>query len=273
MRPRRLPRPSVVFTIIVLLCLYAPIVIVVLYSVNQDEALLHWEGFTWKWYSQAFHDDDVRKAFGVSIQVAILSTLISLVIAVTAGLWWRRASRRARRAVDGLTFSRIVLPEVVFALGLFVLFRKLDIALGVGAIVVGHVVFISAYATIIIQTRLATMNDTLEEAAADLGASPWRVFRRVTLPALAPAIAVAALLAMTFSFDDVIASQFLGGPNAQTLPVLVLGKIRLHLTPEVNAIGVGLMVITLLSFTIAGLIAMLRPTGAGSVLGLGRRAR
>lgn len=270
---RRLPPPRVIFTILVLVCLYAPIVLVIVYSVNKDKALLTWEGFTWKWYSQAFHDEDVRKAFGISLQVAIISTVISLVVAVTAGLWWRRATRRSRRVLDGLTFSRIVLPEVVFALGLFVLFRKLDIELGVAAIVVGHVVFNSAYATIIIQTRLSTMNFTLEEAAADLGASPWRIFRRVTLPALAPAIAVAALLCLTFSFDDVIASQFLGGPNAQTLPVLVLGKIRLHLTPEVNAIGVGLMLITLLSFTVAGLIAMLRPTGAGSMLGLGRRAR
>jgi ABC-type spermidine/putrescine transport system permease subunit II len=270
---RRLPPPRVWVTVLVLLCLYAPIVLVILYSVNKDKALLQWEGFTWKWYRQAFEDHEVRKAFGVSVQVALASTLISLIIAVSVGLWWRRASRRARRSLDALTFSRIVLPEVVFALGLFALFRKLNIELGVVAIVIGHVVFNSAYATIIVQARLSTMNESLEEAAADLGASPWRIFRRVTLPALAPAIAVAALLCLTFSFDDVIASQFLGGPNAQTLPVLVLGKIRLHLTPEVNAIGVGLMVITLASFAIAGLIAMLRPTGAGSFLGFGRRAR
>ncbi len=269
---RRLPRPSVIFTALVMICLYAPIVLVLVYSVNKDSALLRWEGFTWKWYSQAFHDPDVRHAFWISVQVALLSTAISLAIAITAGLWWRRASKRHRRVFDALTFSRIVLPEVVFALGLFILFKKLGIAFGVGAVVLGHVVFNSAYATIIIQARLATMSGALEEAAADLGASPWRVFRRVTLPLLMPAVIVAGLLTITFSFDDVIASQFLGGTSAQTLPVLVLGKIRLHLTPEVNAIGAGLMVITLVSFTMAGLVTMLRPTGAGSMLGLGRRA-
>jgi ABC-type spermidine/putrescine transport system permease subunit II len=267
-----LPKPRIIVTALVLICLYAPIVLVVVYSVNQDSALLHWEGFTWKWYSQAFHDPDVRHTFWVSAQVAILSTVISLIIAVTAGLWLRRASPRARRWFDAMTYSRIVLPEVVFALGLFLLFDELNLPLGVGAIVLGHVVFNSAYATIIVQARLATLNDSLEEAAADLGANRWRVFRRVTLPLLAPALIVAGLLTMTFSFDDVITSQFLGGTNAQTLPVLVLGKIRLHVTPEVNAIGVGLMVITLTTFVTAGLITLLRPTGAGSMLGLGRKA-
>jgi ABC-type spermidine/putrescine transport system permease subunit II len=270
---RSLLRPRVLFTALVFVCLYAPIVLVVVFSVNKDPQLLHWEGFTLDWYKQAFHDQAVRRNFGISVQVAIASTIISLVIAITGGLWYRKAGPRARRWFDAMTYSRIVLPEVVFALGLFLLFTEVGIGLGVGAIVVGHVVFNSAYATIIMQARFATMSTSLEEAAADLGASPWRIFRRVTLPALAPAIAVAALLCLTFSFDDVIASQFLGGPNAQTLPVLVLGKIRLHLTPEVNAIGVGLMVITLASFAIAGLIAMLRPTGAGSFLGFGRRAR
>jgi ABC-type spermidine/putrescine transport system permease subunit II len=269
---RRLPRPRVLFTILVMVCLYAPIVLVLVYSVNKDVALLHWKGFTWHWYSQAFHDSTVREDFLTSLQVALLSTVISLVIAITAGLWGRRASKRARRYFDALTYSRIVLPEVVFALGLFVLFKKLNIAFGVGAIVLGHVVFNSAYATIIIQARFATMSESLEEAAADLGANRWRVFRRVTLPLLMPAVIVAALLTTTFSFDDVIVSQFLGGTTAETLPVLVFGKIRLHVTPEVNAIGAGLMIITLLTFTTAGLITMLRPTGAGSTLGFGRTA-
>jgi ABC-type spermidine/putrescine transport system permease subunit II len=269
---RQALKPRIVFTALVMACLYAPIVLVLVYAVNKDPALLHWKGFTWHWYKQAFHDSTVRHDLGTSLQVALLSTAISLVIAITAGLWLRRASPRARRWFDALTYSRIVLPEVVFALGLFVLFKKLSIPFGVGAIVLGHVVFNSAYATIIVQARFATMSETLEEAAADLGANRWRVFRRITLPLLMPAIVVAALLITTFSFDDIIVSQFLGGTSAETLPVLVLGKIHLHVTPEVNAIGAGLMLITLVTFATAGLITMVRPTGAGRVLGLGRKA-
>jgi ABC-type spermidine/putrescine transport system permease subunit II len=269
---RHLPRPSSVITALVMICLYAPIVIVLIYSVNKDPLLIHWQGFTTKWYSQAFSDPQVRRDLLTSLEVAALSTVISLVIAVCAGLWARNASPRARRIFDGLTYSRIVLPEVVFALGLLVLFNKLHIAFGVGAIVLGHVVFNSAYATVIIQARLASLSTSLEEAAADLGANRWRVFRRVTLPLLMPAVIVAALLIVSFSFDDVITSQFLGGDNAEPVSVLLLGMIHLHVTPEVNAIGSALMLITLVTFATAGLITVMRPTGAGQFIGLGKRA-
>lgn len=272
MRKLRLPRAGTAFTSLVMIFLYAPIITVLVYSVDKDPLLIHWLGFTTKWYRQAFDDPQVRRDLLTSLQVAGLSTVISLVLAVTAGLWARDASPRARRIFDAFTYSRIVLPEVVFALGLLVLFSKLHIAYGVIAIVLGHVVFNSAYATVIIQARLASLNRSLEEAAADLGANPWRVFRRVTLPLLMPAVIVAGLLAVSFSFDDVIVSQFLGGSNAEPVSVLILGMIHLHVTPEVNAIGAGLMFITLLTFSTAGLITVLRPTGAGQLLGIGRRA-
>jgi ABC-type spermidine/putrescine transport system permease subunit II len=269
---RRLPRPTTIFTAVVMVCLYAPIVTVLAYAVNKDPALLHWKGFTLHWFSKAINESRVRQDFLTSVEVAAISTVLSLAIAITAGLWLRRASSRARRIFDGLTYSRIVLPEVVFALGLFVLAKKIGIGFGVGAIVLGHVVFNSAYATIIIQARFATLGESLEEAAADLGANSWRVFRRVTLPLLMPAVLVAALLTISFSFDDVISSQFLGGTSAETLPVLILGKIRLHVTPEVNAIGAGMMLITVISFAMASLVTLLRPTGAGGLLGMGKRA-
>ena len=253
----RLPAPSAVFTALVFVFLYLPIGIVVLNSFNADEALLGWGGFTTQWYSQAFSNSRVRDDFVTSLQVALASTAISLVIAVTAGLWMRRASTRARRALDATTYMRIVLPEVVVALALFLVLRRYEIPLGVPAIVAGHVIFNSAYATLIIQARLATMTDVLEEAAADLGASPVRTFRRVTLPLLMPAVIVAALLTLSFSFDDVVTSLFLGGPNAETLPVL-LGLIRLHVTPEVNAIAVGVTAITMVTFGLAAAVMSIR---------------
>ena len=254
----RLPTPSAVFTALVFVFLYLPIGIVVLNSFNADEALLGWGGFTTQWYSQAFSNSRVRDDFVTSLQVALASTAISLVIAVTAGLWMRRASTRARRALDATTYMRIVLPEVVVALALFLVLRRYEIPLGVPAIVAGHVIFNSAYATLIIQARLATMTDVLEEAAADLGASPVRTFRRVTLPLLMPAVIVAALLTLSFSFDDVVTSLFLGGPNAETLPVLLLGLIRLHVTPEVNAIAVGVTAITMVTFGLAAAVMSIR---------------
>jgi ABC-type spermidine/putrescine transport system permease subunit II len=268
----RRPRISSIITAIVMVCLYAPIVTVIVYSVDKDPLLINWKGFTTQWYVQAFNDPQVRHDMLTSLEVAAFSTVISLAIAICAGLWARNASPRARRVFDGFTYSRIVLPEVVFALGLLVLFSKLHIAFGVPAIVLGHVVFNSAYATVIIQARLAGLSSSLEEAAADLGANRWRVFKRVTMPLLLPAVLVAGLLCISFSFDDVIVSQFLGGNNAEPVSVLLLGMIHLHVTPEVNAIGSALMLITLISFGTAGLITVMRPTGAGQMLGFGRRA-
>lgn len=253
----------------VLALLYAPIVLMGINSVNSDESLLGWGGFTTRWFRQAVDDPDVRSGLWVSVQVALLSTVISLALAVAGALWSRGASRGGRQLLDVTTYARIIMPETVVAIGLFLLLRRQDVQLGVATIVIGHVVFNSAYATIIIQARLATLDTTLEAAAADLGATPWRAFRRVTLPLILPAVIAAALLTFSFSFDDVVTSLFLGGPDAQTLPVLLLGLIRLHVTPEVNAIGVLVMMTTIALFALAAVMLSVH-TAAGARFNAGR---
>ena len=258
-----MPGPAAWFTVLVFGFLYLPIGMVVANSFNADTSLIGWGGFTFKWYSQTLSDQRVRADFVTSVEAALISTAISLVIAVSTGLWTRTASARARRLVDSTTYMRIVLPEVVMALALFLVLRRYRVGLGIPTIVAGHVVFNSAYATLIIQARLATMTTTLEQAASDLGATPWRAFRRVTLPLLLPAIVVAALLITSFSFDDVVTSLFLGGPNTETLPVLLLGLIRVNVTPEVNAIATGVTTITIVSFMMAAAVMTVRGIAGG----------
>jgi ABC-type spermidine/putrescine transport system permease subunit II len=242
------------FTVLVFAFLYVPIGVVFLNAFNDDELLTRWGGFTSRWVRGAFENERVRDDFKTSLVIALFSTVLSLGLAVTAALWWRAASARLRAVLDAATYMRIILPEVVAALSLFVFFRRLDVELGAATIIAGHVVFNSAYATVIVQARLATLTSTLEEAAADLGARPSRVFFRVTLPLLMPAILVAALLTFTFSFDDVITSSFLAGSGAETLPMFLFGLVRFHVTPEVNAIGAGVMLITTVSFALAVLV-------------------
>jgi ABC-type spermidine/putrescine transport system permease subunit II len=254
----RRPSGLAIVSLGVLALLYAPIVLVAINSFNSDENLLGWGGFTLRWFRQAVDDPDVRSGLLVSVEVALLSTFISLAIAVAAALWARGASRKTRQFLDVTTYARIIMPETVVALGLFLLLRRQDVQLGVATIVIGHVVFNSAYATIIIQARMSTLDTTLEAAAADLGATPWRAFRRVTLPLILPAVIAAAFLTFSFSFDDVVTSLFLGGPDAQTLPVLLLGLMRLHVTPEVNAIGVLVMMTTTALFGLAALMLTVR---------------
>jgi ABC-type spermidine/putrescine transport system permease subunit II len=240
---RRHPVAGVASVVVVAL-LWVPLVIVALNAINKDELLVGWGGATLKWFSQAFHDPEVRQGLRLTLVVGALSTAIALPLAVTGALWWRRASRPGQRLYEVLIFVNVILPEVVFASALFLLFVRAGVPLGVPSIVIGHSVWNAAYAFLIIQARLGALDPTLEEAAADLGANGRSVFWRVTVPALVPGIVVAALIAFTFSFDDVITTYFLAGSSGNTLPVVLFGLIRFRVTPEVNAIGVMVMVFT-----------------------------
>jgi ABC-type spermidine/putrescine transport system permease subunit II len=243
--------------------LYLPLGVVVFNSFNADRTLVKWGGFTVRWFAEVVNDERVRADFADTVVIAVTTALISLVIATGASLWARKASARGGTALNLTTYTRMTLPEIVIAIGLFLLFHKLDIQLGVAAIVAGHVVFCSAYATIVLQARLANVDQTLEEAAGDLGATPWRTFRRVTLPILAPGLIVAGMLVLTLSADDVLVSLFLGGGNAETLPVLMLGMARHEVTAEVNVIGTLFMMFTVLTFATATALAGIRNTTAG----------
>jgi ABC-type spermidine/putrescine transport system permease subunit II len=259
---------SAVIAVAVIIFLWSPLVIVAINSVNRDVLLASWKGATTKWYHQAYYDHTVRSGLHETLVVAAATTVLSLVLAVTAALWWRRASPRARRLFDGLTYLRIMLPEVVFAVALFLLFSRLNFPLGTTAIVIGHTVWNSAYATLIVQARVSTLDPALEDAAADLGANPWRTFRRVIVPGLLPAIAAAGLLAFTFSFDDVVTSYFLTGAGTDTLPVVLLSMIRFRITPEINAVGMLVMLFTVSMFTLGFVVVTRLGRGARRALAL-----
>jgi ABC-type spermidine/putrescine transport system permease subunit II len=235
---------AVLVSAFVLLLLWAPLVIVAINAINKNELLVGWGGATTSWFHEAFTDPEVREGLRLTMIVGVLSTAIAIPLAVTGALWWRGASRTGRRLYEVLILVNVILPEVVFASALFLLFVQVGVPLGLFAIIVGHSVWNTAYAFLIVQARLSALDPTLEEAAADLGANQRQVFWRVTVPALIPGIVVAALIAFTFSFDDVITTFFLAGSTGNTLPVVLFGLIRFRVTPEVNAIGVLVMVFT-----------------------------
>jgi ABC-type spermidine/putrescine transport system permease subunit II len=236
---------STAILVAVLIFFYAPILVVAVNALNKDDTLNSWGGVTLHWFRQIFADDRIRTDFGTSALIAAATTVLSVAIAVTTVLAARRLPHGSRTAFNMITYARLVLPEVVMTVGLFLLFRRLDIELGLVPVVIGHTLFCSAYATVVVQARYAAISGRFSEAAADLGAGPWRTFRRVTLPLLAPALVVAGLLSFTFSFDDVVSSVFLSGSSLETLPMLMMGMIRRQVTPEVNAIAVAVMAITL----------------------------
>lgn len=243
--------------------LWVPLVMVAVNSLNADVLLARWAGLTFRWYQEALVSEDVRGGLRSTLVIAAGSTALSLLLAVTGGLWWRRASSRGRIVFDLLTYVRIVLPEVVLAVALFLLFTRVSFPLGIAAVVIGQTVWNSAYATLIVQARLVALDPLLEDAAADLGANSWGVFGRVTMPGLLPGVVAAGLLAFTFSFDDIVTSYFLAGSNISSpLPVVILSKIRQRVTPEINAIGILVMAFTVTTMAIATLV-ILRSVRAG----------
>ena len=267
---------AIIAGLAVLLFLWIPLVAVAINSFNRNVIMTRWSGFTTHWYSQAFHNQPVRAGVVSTIIIGAISTAASLVLSVTAGLWWRQASARARRVFDALVYARIILPEVVFATALFFFFNRIHLGLGIGAIIIGHTVWNSAYATLIIQARIVGLDPALEEAAADLGATPWRAFRRVTAVLLLPGVVTAGLLALTFSFDDVVTSFFMGGAATAPLPIVLFGLIRFQITPEINAIGVLFMLFTVAMMFLAVTTfrageSVVRRGGADRLIGMYRR--
>jgi ABC-type spermidine/putrescine transport system permease subunit II len=265
-------------SLLILLFLWLPLVVVAVNSLNSETLMASWGGFTTQWFRMAWGDENVRSGLRTTLLIAVASSVLSLVVAVSGALWWRHASPKARAVYDGLIYARIILPEVVFATAIFFLFIKIHFGLGLTAMIIGHTVWNSAYAAIIVQARMAGLDPALEEAAADLGATPWRTFRRVTLSALMPAIIAAGLLAFTFSFDDVVTSLFLQGTAQSPLPVVILGMIRFRITPEINAIGLLVMLFTVavmsfavISYATAGALGRSsRRGGGGSMLDMYR---
>jgi spermidine/putrescine transport system permease protein len=229
--------------------LFAPIVLVILNSFNANSELTGWGGFTLHWYSQAWGNSIVVNGAENSLIIALIVTAASAVLGTVAALALSRSRRWTRALLSGVTYARIVIPELVIALALLIFFTRIGFPRGVASIILGHIVFDSAYVTIIVGARLATRDPATDEAARDLGATPWRAFRRVLLPDLMPAIIAGALLAFTFSMDDVVTSFFLSG-SVNTLPLVILSLIRQQVTPAVNALGVTLMALstTLMGF-------------------------
>ncbi len=222
--------------------LYAPILVLVVYSFNGTRSTAHLEGFSFQWYGAAFANDAMLHAAWISLQVAVVATVLATVIATCAALVTTRT-----RPWRGMTGSYMVInmplmvPEIVTAIATLIFFaliaNALDMQIGIAKLMTAHTVFCIPFAYMPIRARLEDMDRTLEQAAADLYATPWQAFRRITLPLLSPGITAGAMLSFVVSFDDFTISQFLAGPGETTLPIYIYTSIRRGITPEINAMS------------------------------------
>jgi spermidine/putrescine transport system permease protein len=231
--------------------LYAPLVTLMAFSFNDSKRNIVWRGFTLKYYVQAFQDADLITAFGNSLTIALISTVVSLVLgAMTALLLWRFRFP-GKTVLEGALGLPIVVPEICMGVAMLVFFTQIlpwptqaPWPLNLGAIIISHISFSFSFVAVVVRGRLASFDGALEEAARDLGAGEWRIFRDVLVPHMRPGLIAGALLAFTLSLDDFVITFFTSGPDTTTFPVKVYSMVRFSVTPEVNAASTLLIVIT-----------------------------
>jgi putrescine transport system permease protein len=237
--------------------LYLPIVAMVVFSFNNSKLVSVWDAAnspTLKWYGALFNDAQYLGAAWLSIQVAAMSATGAVVLGTVAGLVLARFGPfKGRALLSSMTTAPLVMPEVITGVSMLLLFVALENTLGVWigwpqgrgvwSLVVAHITFAMSYVTVVVQSRLAGFDDSLEEAAMDLGARPAKVFFRVTLPLILPAVVSGWLLAFTLSWDDLVISQFVAGPGSTTLPMVVFSKVRLGVDPTINALATILVLL------------------------------
>ena len=248
-----------------LIFLYVPILSMIVYSFNNSRLVTVWDAAhspTLKWYGVLFSDGEVLDAAWLSLRVAVCAATASTILGTLAGTALARfGAFRGRSLLIGMTTAPIVMPEVISGLSLLLLFVALEQAIGwprgMGALTItlAHISFCMAYVTVVIQSRLAGFDESLEEAAQDLGARPVKVFWRITLPLILPAVLAGWLLAFTLSWDDLVISQFVAGPGSSTLPMVIFSKVRLGVSPDVNALAT-LMVSVVASGVVAATVWM-----------------
>ncbi|GGO83213.1 putrescine ABC transporter permease PotI [Marinobacterium nitratireducens] len=241
--------------------LYGPIISLMVYSFNESRLVTVWGGFSTKWYFELLDNDQILGAAWLSIKIAAVNASVAVVLGTLAAMALVRYGRfRGRATLETMVTAPMVMPDVIIGLSLLLLFVSMERLTGwpqgrgQTTITLAHITFSMAYVTVVVRSRLAHMDRSLEEAALDLGARPMKVFFAITLPIIAPALAAGWLLAFTLSMDDLVIASFVSGPGATTLPMVVYSSVRLGVSPEINALATIIVVIVSLAVAAAGLL-------------------
>ena len=238
--------------------LYVPLLLVIVYSFNNSRIATIWGGFSVRWYGELFRNEQVLDAALLSLRVAITSATAATILGTMAGFALARLGRfRGRTLFSGMITSPMVMPEVITGLSLLLLFVTLQQLTGwpgqrgFGTITIAHTTFAMAYVAVIVRSRLASMDESLEEAAMDLGGHPLRVVFDITLPLIAPAMVAGWLLAFTLSLDDLVIASFVSGPGSNTLPMYIFSKVKLGVSPDINALATLIILLVSLGVLVA----------------------
>jgi putrescine transport system permease protein len=241
--------------------LYVPIISVVVYSFNASKLVTVWAGFSMKWYAALLKDHQILDAALLSLKIAAINATGATILGTLAGLVLARFGRfRGRALFSGMTSAPLVMPDVITGLSLLVLFVSMEQLVGwpqgrgITTIAIAHITLSMSYVTVIMQTRLSQVDRSLEEAAMDLGATPAKVFFAITLPIISPALVSGWLLAFTVSLDDLVIANFAAGPGSTTLPMVIFSKMRLGVSPDINALATVMVTVVAIGVAIAGIV-------------------
>ncbi len=236
--------------------LYLPMVLLVFYSFNESRLVTVWAGFSTKWYGELLRDEAFLDAAWVTVKVAVFSSTLATILGTMAAYVLVRAGRfHGRTLFSGMIYAPLVMPEVITGLSLLLLFIGLNLDRGVFTIVLAHTTFAMCYVSVVVSSRLTTFDRSLEEAALDLGCSPFEAFRLVTLPIIAPAVISGWLLAFTLSLDDLVIASFTTGPSATTLPIKIFSAVRLGVSPQINALSTIMIAIVTVGVITASILS------------------
>jgi putrescine transport system permease protein len=254
-KPARLSRFNVASLALGLAFLYLPILVLVIYSFNASRLVTVWGGWSLRWYREFFSDRAMIEAALMSLRVAVSSASIATLLGTLAAVALSRGERfRGRTLFSGMLYAPLVMPEVITGLSLLLLFVALNAERGFWTVTIAHTTLTMCFVAVVVQSRLGSLDRSLEEAAMDLGCNPVRAFLSVTLPLIAPAIVAGWMLAFTLSLDDLVIASFTTGPGSATLPIRIYSEVRLGVKPEINAICtlvIGLIAVVIVIASLA----------------------
>lgn len=239
---------------LVYLFLYLPIIMVIIYSFNTNDSNIVFKGFTLEWYSQLFQGDQLIDCMVLTIQLAVVSTIISVVLGTLATIGMYRYEFKLKKLIDGLLYVPVVIPELVIGIASLAAFTLMGFDMGFATLVFAHVTFCVPFVIITLRARIADFDQSIEEAAMDLGANQWHTLKRVTLPMLVPGIISGAFLSITLSVDDVIISYFVSGAGEITFPIKVYGMVRGKISTDVYALSSLMIFVIILVYLVYSLL-------------------
>ena len=236
--------------------LYLPMIILIIFSFNESKLVTVWAGFSTKWYGEVLRNEAFLDAAWVTLRVAVISSTVATVLGTMGAYVLVRAGRfKGRTLFSGMIYAPLVMPEVITGLSLLLLFIGIGLDRGIFTIILAHTTFSMCYVSVVVSSRLVSFDQSLEEAALDLGCTPMESFRLVTLPIIAPAVISGWLLAFTLSLDDLVISSFTSGPSATTLPIKIWSSIRLGVSPEINALSTLMIAVVTVGVITASIIS------------------